>query len=379
MLNYDLIFKNNTVNNLRKYKFDQKKRAFVKKYENITLTSKHIFEIVIFLNNISLQYKNNNVPILIELEHVIFYDKLAYVVFECIIYYYKLILRKNIRIVFNIKHTIWTEGIRYSPLKHCDSMREFDNKFKYEIYRRHYRNLIKYNVYLYEEDYLSKIVGDIFNYMINNEIPKDIADELSEVLIELIGNGLEHSKTDTLIDIDVTDSLYNKNNDEKDNYYGVNVAIVTVSNILFFDLLKEKLNNCNMVNYGKRYSEVVKAFKQHQSYFNNNYNENDFYTIASFQDSISGNREKSNEVGGKGLTKLLKSVEDRAEDHLCYMLSGNRILFLRKEFLNSKDNYVGFNLSGDFLNEPPNEKVFGICDANISGVLYNLSFAIKKE
>ena len=54
MLNYDLIFKNNTVNNLRKYKFDQKKRAFVKKYENITLTSKHIFEIVIFLNNISL-------------------------------------------------------------------------------------------------------------------------------------------------------------------------------------------------------------------------------------------------------------------------------------------------------------------------------------
>lgn len=357
----------------------KKKRAFVKKYDNITLTSKHIFEIVVFLNTISLQYKNNNVPVLIELEQVTFYDKLAYVVFECIVYYYKVIKKKNIRIIFDIKPTIWTEGIRYSSLKYCNNSEEFDIRFKFEVYRRHYRNLTKYDKYISENEYLSKIVGDIKNYMINNEIPTYIADELSEVLIELIGNGLEHSKTDTLIDIDVTDSLYSKENDKKGNYYGVNVAIATISNIHFSDMLKNKLNKNNAIDYGKRYSEVMKALKQHQIYFNNKYIENDFYTIASFQDSISGNIKKNNEVGGKGLTKLLKSVEERAEDHLCYMLSGNRILFLRKEFLNSKDNYVGFNLSGDFLNEPPNEEVFGTCDTNISGVLYNLSFAIKKE
>ena len=377
MLNYELLFAKNVEKDNYKIKYNQTKKAFVKKYTNIVITSKQIFEIISFLNSLNRAYKNNNVPILIELEQVTFFDKLAYIIFECIAYYYKIILKKNLKIIFNIKHTIWTEGIRYSSLLNYSDINEFDRKFKFEIYKRHYRKLLVYNKYIRENDSLSKLSGDIKNFMINNEVTNNTADELSEVLIELIGNGIEHSKADTLIDIDITDSLYGKE-ENNDNYYGINVAIVTVSNICFCDLLKNKLLN-KKTDYGERYNIVEEAYKQHTRFFNDVYKEDDFYIIASFQDSISGDEKKYNDVGGKGLTRLLKSIEDRADSHLCYMLSGNRILFLRKEFLNSKNTFIGFNLSGDFLNEPPSKDIIGICDTYISGVLYNLSFAIKKE
>ena len=376
MINIELLFGMNKDENSSVIRFDQTKRAFLKSYKGVIFNDGHIYEILRFLKKLYKVYKTNIPCVILELEGVQFHDKLVYVVLECIIYHYW--IEKGIRIVLNIKvkPNIFTEGFIYSPLMCCNNKNDYKSQFEFNIRNKHYRKLIKYTGK--NDNTQSVIYGDIKNYMKNNEISQKNVDELSEVLIELIGNCTEHSKTDVLIDIDVTEPTYEKEDNNKDSFYGLNVAIIGFSKILFHYMLKSKMKNSNS-NYGKRYDDVIVAFNNHKKYFNDEYTENDFFSIASFQDSISGSLEKDNGAGGRGLTRLLKSIEERADSHYCYLLSGNRVIYLRKEYLNKKNNYVGFNDSGDFINESPNKAIFSRCKTFIPGIAYNLNFVLKEN
>ena len=114
------------------------------------------------------------------------------------------------------------------------------------------------------------------------------------------------------------------------------------------------------------------------NYFNKEYTEDDFYTIAAFQHKISGSIQKK-VTGGVGLTHLIKSLEEKSSGHICYMLSNNRILDFKKEFLQyDKDDYIGFNFKNDFFGNIPELSIFKNSSTFFSGTAYNLNFAIKK-
>lgn len=326
--------------------------------------------------NYILSIDKFHLPISINLNEIEFADKLVYVVLECIYYY--LINIKNRNISFNFKpiRTIKTEGIKYSPLCNMKSYEDFLKRFKSDYKRGHFRKLINFENL--KPGYLSEVSTDIYYFFNHLGIIDEVSIELSETITELIGNAIEHGNSDCLFDIDITDKDYikfdNKNKEEK--YYGINVVVLNFSEKLFFS---EMQNNFKSIcNISERHEKVYNAKKFHMDNKDDYYKEIDFYTVAAFQHKISGDLNKRLS-GGVGLTSLIKSLEEKADEHNCYMLSGKRSLFFWKEFLQfDNDQFVGFNSSHNFLTCIPDRSSLGCCETFFPGTAYNLNFAIKK-
>lgn len=79
-------------------------------------TGDQIYEMIEVMNYIWRTY-NQKIPITFDLGEFEFYDKLVYVILESLCYYLLKEKGHSIKILFNAKHTIWSEGICYSPLK----------------------------------------------------------------------------------------------------------------------------------------------------------------------------------------------------------------------------------------------------------------------
>lgn len=375
----NLVFQKNETNELdlkikKKIKF-QGKRIVYTLYSSI-FTGDHIYEIIAVINYVKRVYKQK-IPITFDLGTFEFYDKLVYIILETICYYMINVENYDLTLSLNAKHTIWSEGIRYSPLLSIKNRYEFNKNFQQNIYMQHFRQLVPSEEQR-EKQYLSKLMQDVQCFLRNNGIEEASCEQLAEVIVELVGNAGEHERSECLLDLDVTQTQYFKKEVENDaTYYGLNVVVMNYSPTLFHEPLKKKLETIKGLN--NRYQFVQEAEQYHLSNLTNNYFIDDFYTISSFQHKISGNQEK-NDIGGTGLTRLLHSLEEKADSHLCYMLSGNRVFFFEKEFmLYDENNLIGFNANRNFISEIPEESLWMTIKTFIPGVAYNLNFAIKKE
>lgn len=333
-----------------------------------------IYEMLCVIQYIKKTY-GQKIPITFILGEVEFYDKLVYIILESIVYYMFKNEKHDMNLESRVKHSIYTEGIRYSPLKFIKYKEEYQRKFKSDIGLTHFRRLISSQEQK-KEEYLSDLMQQIYCFLWNNGVSADTSDQLAEVLVELVGNAGEHGKSDCLLDVDITQTAYTR--EEVDgSYYGMNAVVLNYSPTLFFDRLRQKLDE--QINPSERYTYVLNAKKYHLQNLTENYFEDDFYTVSSFQHKISGDIDK-NSVGGTGLTGLLQSLEEQSNTHLCYMLSGNRIFFFEKEFMGyNQDKFIGFNRQQNYLTEVPEKELFMTIETFLPGVAYNLNYAIKKE
>lgn len=329
----------------------------------------HILELVAVINYVKNVYRQK-IPIIIHMGRFEFYDKLVYILLENIMYYMNVIDRHHMDVDFYASHTIWTEGIRYSSLNSS-----LQNPYQSHINMYHFRKIVPKKSEQ-KDEYLSDLLQDVYGFLHNNAIEEDTCEKLSEVIIELVGNAGEHGDAECFLDIDITQSEYTKVN-EDGIFYGLNVVVLNYSDTLFFEPLKDKLSSGQKLT--ERYGSVLHAKEYHFANFNEYYGEDDFYTVASFQHKISGSKVKD-ELGGTGLTSLLRSLEEDSDTHLCYMLSGNRLLFFEKEhMLYDKNEFVGFNKSKNFMSDIPDSRVFDRIRTFWPGVAYNLNYAVKKE
>lgn len=339
----------------------------------------HILEIISVVNYVKKYYRQK-IPITIYAGEFEFYDKLVYIILENIAHYLNKVDGHSFEIQFRANHNIWTEGIRYSTLVNSN-VQEFKSRYfpfirdpyRWDVSMKHFRKVVPEKK---NDEYLSKLLQDVYVFLINNEIEEVTCEKLAEVIVELVGNAGEHGETECMLDIDITENDYGKKNEDGE-FYGLNVVVLNYSTTLFFEPLKEKLSSdCK---FSQRYTQVLKAKEYHFSHFNENYKENDFFTVSSFQHKISGSREKD-ELGGTGLTSLLRSLEEDSDTHLCYMLSGRRVLFFEKEhMLYDENEYVGFNKNKNFFSEIPDKYAFKSIKTFFPGVAYNLNYAVKKE
>lgn len=312
-------------------------------------------------------------PMEINLGNTRFLDKLTYVLLEIICYYVINIKKYHIYVSYKVKKSIWSEGIKYSPLKNMGNGYDIFNKeFKFDLRGGHYRNLINFSK---GNIILSKIMGDIDCFLENNGFDKVYCKQIAETMVELIGNAEEHGGDDCLVDLNVTDSEYTKNDDTNNTYYGLSAVVVNFSRNLFYGQLQKRFSD--NVQLPHRYDCVKEAYENHSKHFDDDYTESDFYTISCFQHKISGNKD---EMGGTGLTNLIQSLEEKSDNHDCYMISGNRLLSFKENCLNFDDNkLIGFNESNDYINKIPDKDLFESIRTYISGTVYNLSFVMKKE
>ena len=199
MKNCKLLFE---MNNTEKFDHKIKKRLKFRNKQivytmnvNGIFSGDHIFEIISIVNYVRKVYRQK-IPIVIFLGEFEFYDKLVYIILESMVYYLNKIEGHKIDVRFKANHTIWTEGIRYSPLVNQSMLL---NHYRYDLNMYHFRKLIPERNGR-KDEYLSNLLQDIYGFLFNNGIEGITCEKLSEVIIELVGNAGEHGvNTDELV------------------------------------------------------------------------------------------------------------------------------------------------------------------------------------
>ncbi len=377
MLKIELLFnENKEVSNI---KFPIKNKRIVFRLCRPTIDGMGILQLIKGVNAIENKF-SLKIPVVVELGEITFADKLSIVIFECICFYMINYCKRIVYLKYKIhEYDIWTEGVASSPFlllgtANKDHIKKFVQKFKYDIFRNHFRKVIQATD---DEMALSRLMTDIEYFLKIFSVDTLYIDKISEVIAELVGNANEHTKTDTLLDIDVTKSYIKR--PTGDNVYGINIVVINFSSQLFGAALHEKLcsSNIDKIKQNKRYNELLTAYNNHKDFFNEDYKKEDFYNIASFQHKISG-RENILDYGGTGLTKLIESLEKMSEAHHCYMLTGNRVInFLSEHLEYNEDKWIGFNNKKDFINNIPSNEVVDSCPVFFPGTAYNLNFVMK--
>lgn len=326
-----------------------------------------------------------NFPISFNLGSIEFEDKLTIILMEVLCYH---LIRKydcQLSVQYKCKKDISTAGISFSPLQLLNTLNgnanlQFKNRFEKDIAKTHYRRLLR------TEDnndkmLANKLMQDIYWFLKHLFINEECCLEITDVVTELIDNALEHSNSDCLVDLDVTNDYVKKDGEGKicfDTFYcGVNIVIINFSENLLGQQLKNKLLDDN--DLPERYNMLKTAYLNHSKSWTGSYFEDDFYVVASFQDKISGRKDTSS-TGGTGLTKLLRSIEQKSDKYNCYMLSGNRIFYFDHTLIKyDQDDWVGFNSQNDFINYPPDFGCFQPSKLFFPGTAYNLNFVLERE
>ncbi len=366
---------------------------FVIRNKDIIFDAKSFNKLLSDLHAI-LNSKNKRDRIIIDLGKTQFNDKLCYILLECLIYYLIAGMKENvaIRAVRINDNNIRTGGFVDSvlnkyllnkknvSLSNKIFVEEFE-KFRYS--RIHFRKIIKPLSESYNKNELSKLMSEVkifFTSIYHDPDEKDLVKELSTVVTELVGNAWEHTQSHCLVDIDVSHRFNKKGKSKKHLYDSINIVILNFSNKLFWHGLKSKMMMADNTDLGnsERYTSLVKAYDNHKKFFNEDYEDENFYTVAALQNKIS-ERLDDNESGGTGLTKLLVSLGKRTEEHMCYLFSGNLCTGFFPKHLEQSGEWIGFNEKNDFIAAVPDREIFCRSETYMPGTAYNLIFIIERS
>jgi hypothetical protein len=376
MENQKLLFSKNKTNRGRG-SFRRNITSYIIEIEDRELNNYCINKIIMNVNYYIDKYSRIRLPLIILFNNEIkIIDKLTYIFLECICFYLINDLDIEVHISWKPQMDIITEGLNSSPLlllsdRSKENVKKYVDKFKNDGYGSHYRRLVENSA-----ENLCSVYQDVDSFFKIFYSCDSIKDKIAEIIAELVGNAFEHGCSDCLIDIDVANNYNTIIDNLKYDVYSVNLAVISFSSKLIGDELKQRLQKNNMI--GERNEQLLKAFNNHRKYlFDEEYEEEDFYNIAVFQDSISGVDKGA--VGGKGLTVLIKSLQQMSYENHCYMLSGNRAVSLKKEYLlYDDDNWIGFNREKDFFCIKPANGVISKCVTFMPGTAYNLDFIMIK-
>lgn len=345
--------------------------------------AKEILDIISFVNGVHKKYKNVNVPLYFNFGTVEIIDKLSYVIFECLCYSLIKDYKHAVAVSWKPENTIKTQGVFSSPLKILNEQKakcsaKYLKKFEDEIYGFHFRRVI--SVESGDDNYVGELQQEVNAFLSTFYIREDYIDDIVQMIGEVVGNVYEHTGSKCLLDIDVTTDHKKEVEEEliEGSYYGVNIVILNFSDVLLGDRLKKRIEERDLTA-DDRYIKLRDAYNYHSSIFSEEYTMEDFCNIASLQHKISGNPKKG-KAGGRGLTTLIRSLQEKSDTDNCYVLSGNRIVLFQKEMLKyDEEEWLGFNVSKNFFSEPPNKGVINDCIVCFPGTAYNLNFVLKRE
>ena len=376
MKNENLLFEENKISSRNKIMLSPRKE-YIYKSKSLEIDLKEIKSILTFIRTLKDQKKLSRiVPIVIDLGKGQFVDKLPYILMQCICH---MLIKQGYRVkpIFNCFHTIFNEGIKSSYIQVLDGSPRNDqifcDKFTFEINGTHYRRVIRREE---KKEQLCRYSQEIESFLKFCGIDSECCGLTSDVVVELVDNALDHSNSDCLVDIDITNP-YIKDNNASKRYCGVNIVILSFSNVLMGFGLKEKLDRAerNIEESTDRYNDALIARSYHSNHWNADYTEEDFHILVSFQHRISCRDSFS--TGGTGLTQLINALEDKADSYNCYMLTGERIVHFNKEFIHEEHGWIGFNIQHDFLGNIPDTSVIGKSGIVFPGTSYNLNFAME--
>ena len=382
MLNANLLVQNNKTKAQGKIKMRRQMRDYFYSSSCGQIDLFEIGRVISFIETVRKQHALHLIPIRINLGNRAFADKLSYILYESLLHYLIEKERCPIETVFNCPHNIFNEGIKHSCLVYSgidrSGRRLFIEKYPKDTAKTHFRRIVKKED---GDDYLSLVAQDIDSFLKHTGITEECRDYVRKVAEELIDNALDHGDSECLFDMDITKEYFKQDKVvEEESYVGVNIVVMNYSSILLGDLLRGKMESLVLTDNPvyERYQKISEAYEYHSKFLNNDYTEDDFYCIASFQHKISGRMRSV--TGGTGLTKLIEALENKSDSYYCYCITGTRMLRFFKDCLNhSADDWVGFNSEDNFLTALPDKKCLGEIPFFFPGTAYNLNFVLKKE
>ncbi|MGL5965439.1 MAG: hypothetical protein ACRCZ9_00740 [Fusobacteriaceae bacterium] len=340
------------------------------------------------ISMIKEQYNDEKITLILKLGNITFKDKSVYILLESMIYSvckenkFKLkIIIKNMRLsniyYSHIKFSLLNK-YKNSIIKKEDFIKDF---LKIELSRFKYRKVVNSNNSLN----LSKLLTELNSFFKLYNIDESFKEQLAEMLVELAGNANEHSESDCLVDLTI-DNAVNKIDMHK--CIAVDIVVLNFSKILLGHGIKENFKQSNKFSIRNRpidknrfIIDLKTAYENHKNKFSDEYTEEDFFNISTFQWRFSGRKDIVQENGGTGLTKVIEFLLDVSEANDCYVYSGTRAIVFHKDLIGvkSKSNpYVGFNKELDYLNGVPDSSVIGKSLFHLNGTLYNLKFILPR-
>lgn len=373
MKNIELLFENISPVNHKKNKDISKDKIIIDKK---VFNSESIFLIIEHFNW-KIKY-NNKVRVKIEINSRIVGDDATLIVFESLIYHLIKKYNFDIQYVFNMnKNLVGYELYKMSNLYIYNNKQIEKSKFienyekKFDISFHHFKRICINNKSNSEGKYLSLLTDDICNFLKANNIRQEYYEILGETIIEIVGNCMEHSESDSILDIKITKS-FKKGLECK----FLNVTIVSFTKEKFGGKLKNYLFE-NEKGYNTS-NEIVKlAYNLQKNKFNKNYNLENFLMVSSFQKNVT-TRKNSEGSGGKGLTFFIETLIDSSLADYCYVMNGNTAIFLKKPYLRLNiDGTIGFNEKNDYFENLPSSQIVHNEKRCFNGTIHNLSFILE--
>lgn len=333
-----------------------------------------IYSIIEHIKWVNEKVERGSIKILIESTSIA--DQVIVLIFESIIYHVLNNMNISIKYRFNLQqNTIGYQCYKNSILYKYNNCKIIKEKYikEYEkniiIDKNHYR---KRCIRSEDKSQLSITMDEIACFFKNLLLDEAYSEDLTEVIIEIIGNAVEHSKSSCISSINVLDSSGGK---EKI----IDVAIIDYSDIYLGTGMEKYLESDSKHLYNERNGIVLEAYNNHKEYFSDLYGLSDFAMISAFQKNVTS-RINTPFTGGTGLTKLIKALIDKSTQNYCYVCSGETIIFFHRDFLNlTDDGLIGFNKENDYLNKIPNLEIVSKNSYNINVNAYNLQFIFKEN
>ena len=382
MKNADFIFQKNT-RKKNKYRFNGKTKRIEIVFSKRHINGDALTELVAIFSSILEKYRMVRPPILLNFSDVEFADKLTYITLECVLLGMIEVHRFDIMLMISGENRVTASGWMDSPMIKLSSSnkaerKEFLDKFRFELNRSHCRRLVRECGDMLAPSRAYDDISDFLRFS-GFDFDEGCLDEVTGVIAELISNAIEHGDNECLVDVDIAEGFYHRDDIEthETEYIVLSLVVLDFSPKLIGEGLKRKM--VSNIDLPDRYKKISEAFINHETSFDDKYMEEDFYNLAIFQDHISGRLDQS-KSGGTGMVKLVRALEERSEGNNCYLLSGKRIITFRKEVMEyDEDGWIGFNSENDFLGAVPDEGITGLCNLFFPGVAYNLQFIMERE
>ncbi|WP_273754700.1 hypothetical protein [Leuconostoc mesenteroides] len=383
--------KNNTIP-FSKNSFQKRKKfvGCVYKIRTKHFNFSSVVKMIGFINGVNAHYSNQKIPILFDITATEPIDKLSINLLELIAYHLLVNLNQKIVFVYSFTKTIVTDQMKNNAFTYLGlsnySKSQFVERFldfhKGSKYREFYQSS--------DGEELGKLLSQIqLNYMVfcqMHGIESSTARHIGKLISELVDNSIIHANSSALVDLDIAKNFSNSQTGMK--VTGVNVTVLNISNTLFFEGVKEKLeifdNNIDVYKSSQlfeTYNNISVAYKFHKKYFSQKYTENHFWEIASLQHHISGRENRFN-TNGVGMTKLIKLIQEFSDNDYSYIASGTAGIWFRQHLMRTVDSehrMLGFNTENNFFKNIPDDDTLGYSKLFIPGTFLNLSFAIKNN
>lgn len=295
-------------------------------------------------------------------------------VIEILMLYCSLNLNNKIKFVFEKRNVLKNNILYHNSLLPKFNGRFLNNGYSTSFYKTiysptQYRRFLKCNG---DADKEMCVVNDDIKYTLQNSgINYELACEAAESIAEIVGNAIEHSEADCLIDVKVCKNISDK--------MLVSLNVISLSCVFVGTKLIDLINK-KQSNYSG--SEIVfAALPNHTKVFDETYDFSSFAFVCSFQNTVSTRNNIINS-GGTGFTTLLKNIHNKSfnKEYDSYILSGNNTLYFRNEYLNvNEKGLIGFNDENDFYNKRPNDSILKKEKVTFPGTIFCVNLITENE